>query len=238
MIDNPSPSVYGPLSINSYHAIIPSLPYSLLLSKYELPIIACHQFGVQRRSQGVAMKEYLDPAESHMKKAILSFQRDLTNIRTGKATPSMLEGITVDYYGTQTPITQVATISVPEPRLLVIQPWEKTMLQPVAKAIQASDLGLNPQDDGAVLKIPIPQLNEERRKALAKRASGFAEECRVSVRNGRREANDALKKAQKEGDVSEDDSRRAQEQVQKLHDKYIADVDSILKAKESEIMEV
>lgn len=173
-----------------------------------------------------------------MQKAIAAYQRELSSIRAGKATPAMLEGITVDYYGVDTPISQVATISVPEPRLLVIQPWEKTMLQPVAKAVQASDLGLNPQDDGSVLKVPIPQLNEERRKEMAKRAHTYAEDCRVSIRNGRREANESFKKAQKDGDLSEDDAHRGQEQVQKLHDKYIAEVDAILKSKEAEIMEV
>ena len=183
-------------------------------------------------------KEILGTAEDRMKKAVTAFQRDLAGIRAGKATPALLEGIHVDYYGTPTPIQQVATISTPEARLLVVQPWEKTMLQPVAKAILAADLGLNPQDDGQVLKIPIPKLNEDRRKEMVKLAHKMAEEARVSVRNGRREANDALKKSQKDGDISEDDSRRAQDQVQKLHDRYVAEIEEVLKKKEAEVMEV
>ena len=184
------------------------------------------------------MESVLNTCEEQMKKALGAFQRDLGTIRAGKASPALLEGISVDYYGTLTPVGQVATISTPEARLLVVQPWEKTMLQPVAKAIQAADLGLNPQDDGTVLKIPIPQLNEDRRKELVKMAHKMAEDARVSVRNARRDANDSLKKAQKAGDISEDESRTATDKVQKIHDKYIADIDGITKKKEAEMMEV
>ncbi len=176
--------------------------------------------------------------ETRMGKVIETFQRELGSIRAGKATPSLLDNIRVDYYGTPTPLKQVATVSAPEPRLLIVQPWEKNLLQPIAKAIQASDLGLNPQDDGNVLKIPIPPLNEERRKDLVKMAHKLAEEGRVAIRNVRRDGNEQYKKAQKNGEVSEDDARRATEQVQKLHDKYIAQIDDILKKKEAEVMEV
>jgi len=176
--------------------------------------------------------------EDRMAKAVAAFQRELSSIRAGKASAAMLEGITVDYYGTPTPINQVASITVPEARLLVVSPWEKPLLKDIARAILGADLGLNPQDDGQVLKIPIPQLNEDRRKDLVKQAHRMAEEARVAVRNVRRDGNDALKKAQKAGEVSEDDARRSQDQVQKLHDRFIADIESVLKKKETEVMEV
>jgi ribosome recycling factor len=176
--------------------------------------------------------------EDKMHKAVTALQRDLASIRTGKASGAMLDGLTIDYYGTQTPINQVASITVPEARLLVVSPWEKPLLKDIAKVIMGAGLGLNPQDDGQVLKIPIPQLNEDRRKDLVKQAHRMAEEARVAVRNVRRDANDAFKKAQKAGDVSEDDAHRSQDQVQKLHDRFIAEIESVLKKKETEVMEV
>ena len=182
--------------------------------------------------------DLLTECEEMMRKAVGAFQRDLSTIRAGKATAALLDGIQVDYYGTATPINQVATISTPEARLLVVQPWEKTMLKPVAQAIQAADLGLNPQDDGAVLKIPIPKLNEDRRKEMVKLAHKMAEEGRVSVRNARRDANEAIKKAQKAGDLPEDDAHRETEAVQKLHDRFVGDIEDVLKKKEAEVMEV
>ena len=184
------------------------------------------------------MDERLSSAEEKVRKAVEAEERGLATIRAGKATPVLLDNVRVDYYGTITPTKQVANFSVPEARLLVVQPWEKNMLQPVAKAIQASDLGLNPQDDGNVLKIPIPALNEERRKDLVKQAHKLAEEGRVGVRNARRDANESLKKAQKEGEIPEDDSRRAVDQVQKLHDKYIGQIEEVVTKKEAEMMEV
>jgi len=182
--------------------------------------------------------EVLAGCEENMQASVAAFMRDLATIRAGKASAALLDGISVDYYGTPTPLNQVATISTPEARLLVVQPWEKTMLAPVSKAIQAADLGLNPQDDGAVLKIPIPKLNEDRRKEMVKLAHKMAEDSRVSVRGARREANDSLKKAQKASEISEDDSRRDQDKVQKLHDRYVAEIEEILKKKETEVMEV
>ncbi len=176
--------------------------------------------------------------DKRMQKAIEALQRELSTIRAGKANPTLLDNLRVDYYGTPTPIKQVANVSAPEPRLLIVQPWEKNMLQPIAKVIQTSDLGLNPQDDGQVLKIPIPQLNEERRRDLVKLTHKMAEESRVSVRNIRRDANDSFKKAQKDGDMSEDEARRAMDQIQKLHDKYIAEIEDVIKKKEAEVMEV
>jgi ribosome recycling factor len=180
----------------------------------------------------------LAAAQDRMQKAVEALTRELSTIRAGKATVSLLDNIKVDYYGTPTPVKNVATVSTPEVRLLVVQPWEKSMLQPIAKAIQTSDLGLNPLDDGNVLKIPIPPLNEERRRDLVKLTHKHAEDSKVSVRNARRDGNDALKKAQKAGDVPEDDARRATEQIQKLHDKYVAEIDDIVKKKEAEVMEV
>jgi ribosome recycling factor len=184
------------------------------------------------------MDARLQSAEDRMQKAVEALQRELSTIRAGKATAALLDNVRVDYYGTPTPVKQVASISVPEARLLVVQPWEKNMLQPVAKAIQSSDLGLNPQDDGNVLKIPIPPLNEERRRELVKLAHKLGEEGRVAVRNARRDANDQLKKAQKDGEIPEDDSRRMVDQVQKLHDKYIGQIEDVIKKKEAEMMEV
>jgi len=184
------------------------------------------------------MSDDLSVYEEGMKKAVAAFARDLATIRAGKATTALLDGITVDYYGTPTPINQVASISVPEARLLVVQPWEKQILKDIARAIQAAGLGLNPQDDGSVLKIPIPQLNEDRRREMVKRAHKMAEEGRVSIRSVRREANDGFKKAQKAGDLSEDESRRLQDRIQKLHDRYVAEIEEILKKKETEVMEV
>jgi ribosome recycling factor len=184
------------------------------------------------------MDKRLAVCDERMTKAVDALKRELSTIRAGKATTTLLDNIRVDYYGTPTPIKQMANISAPEARLLVVQPWEKNMLQPVAKAIQASDLGLNPQDDGQMLKIPIPPLNEERRRDLVKLAHKLAEEGRVAVRSARRDAIDQLKKAQKDGEMPEDDSRRAVDQAQKLHDKYIAQVEEILQKKEAEVMEV
>ena len=184
------------------------------------------------------MDKRLTECEGKMGKAVEALRRELTAIRAGKATTNLLDNVKVDYYGTPTPIKQVASVSAPEVRLLVVQPWEKNMLQTVAKAIQASDLGLNPQDDGQVLKIPIPPLNEERRKELVKQAHKLAEDGRVAVRNARRDAIDQLKKAQKDGEMPEDDSRRAVDQVGKLHDKYIGEIEDVVKKKEAEVMEV
>jgi ribosome recycling factor len=176
--------------------------------------------------------------EDRMEKALEAMKRELTSIRTGKATSSLLDGIQVDYYGTMTPLSQVANISAPDPRLLVIQPWEKKLIPEIVKAIQKSDLGLNPQSDPNVVRLPIPPLTEERRRDLVKLAKKVGEEGKVAVRNIRRDANDAFKKAEKDREVSEDDSRKGQEQVQKITDEHIEKVEEMLKKKEQEIMEV
>ncbi|HCW51359.1 MAG TPA: ribosome recycling factor [Clostridiales bacterium] len=184
------------------------------------------------------MREVLDDTEERMKKTVEFFRKDLATLRAGRATPALVEKIMVDYYGTPTPIQQLASISVPEPRLLVVQPWDKTQVAAVEKAIAKSDLGIHPQSDGNVIRLVIPQLTEERRNELVKLIRKKAEEERVVLRNLRREANDLLKEAAKEGEISEDERDRALGEVQKLTDRYVAEVDKVLKAKEKELMEV
>lgn len=186
----------------------------------------------------MATKEVFQETEEKMKKAMESLKRELGNIRAGRATPAMLERVSVDYYGAPTPVNQVANVSAPEPRLLVIQPWEKNMLGAIEKAILKSDLGITPNNDGSVIRLNIPQLTQQRRAELVKMTKKSAEEAKVAVRNLRREANDALKKLEKEKAISEDDNKRAQEEMQKLTDKYIKEVDRIAANKETEIMEV
>ncbi len=176
--------------------------------------------------------------EEKMEKALEAMKRELASIRTGKATTSLLDGIKVDYYGTMTPLSQVANLSVPDARLLVIQPWEKKMIPEIVKAIQKSDLGLNPQSDPNVIRLPIPPLTEERRRDLVKVVKKVAEEGKIAVRNIRRDANDAFKKAEKDKKISEDESRKGQDQVQKITDEYIEKIEEMLKKKELEIMEV
>lgn len=184
------------------------------------------------------IKEVVNEAEDKMKKAIEVMRKDFASMRAGRATPAILEKVMVDYYGVPTPINQVANISVPEPRLLVIQPWDKSVISAVEKAIQKSDLGLNPNNDGSVIRLAIPQLTQERRNELVKSAKKKAEDARVAIRNIRRDANEHLKALQKEKQISEDDDKRAQEEVQKLTDKYIKEADKVLEHKEAEIMEV
>jgi ribosome recycling factor len=176
-------------------------------------------------------------AGQHMQKTLDTLKKDLARIRTGRATPALLDGITVDYYGSPMPINQVANISIPDARLIVIQPWEKSMISPIEKAIQASELGLNPQSDGNLLRLPIPALSEERRLELFKNCKKTGEESKVAMRNVRRDANDKLKKAEKDKEVTQDESKKGQEEIQKLTDKYIKMVDDTLIAKEKEIME-
>ncbi len=184
------------------------------------------------------MEEVYKEAEEKMKKAVAAFQRELSTLRAGRASPALLDNIEVDYYGVPTPLNQLAGISAPEPRLLVIQPWDKNAINEIEKAIMKSDLGLNPNNDGNVIRLNFPQLTEERRKELVKFIRKKAEECRVAVRNIRREANDTLKSMEKKSDISEDDSKRSQDEIQKLTDKYIEEVEKVLKNKEEEVLEV
>lgn len=176
-------------------------------------------------------------AEERMKKAIEALKRELSSLRAGRATPSLLDKIHVDYYGTPTPLNQVGTISTPDPRTLVIQPWDKSVLDAVEKAIQKSDLGLTPNNDGNIIRINIPPLTEERRTELVKMTRKYGEDAKVAVRNVRRDANDEIRKLEK-GELSEDESRRLQDEIQKLTDRYVKEVDQVLAAKEKEIMEV
>lgn len=173
-----------------------------------------------------------------MQNSIDAFRRDLAKLRAGKATPALLDGIRVEAYGSQTPLNQVGSVGAPEPRLLVVQPWDKSLIGAIERAIKASDLGLNPSNDGVVVRVPIPALTEERRKELVKVAHGYAEDCRISVRNARRDANNALKKAHKDGDLTEDQEKRGHDRVQELTDTRIKEVDGILAAKEQEILEI
>ncbi|MBE3555362.1 MAG: ribosome recycling factor [Thermicanus sp.] len=183
-------------------------------------------------------KQVVNEAKEKMEKALQTLKKELGTLRAGRANPSLLEKITVDYYGSPTPINQVASINVPEPRLLVLQPWDKSILHNIEKAIQKSDLGLSPTNDGSVIRIPIPPLTEERRLELTKLVKKYGEEAKVAIRNIRRDANDSFKKMEKEGLLSEDENRRYQEQVQELTDNYAKRVDETVKQKENEIMEI
>ena len=184
------------------------------------------------------INEILSEAKKDMEKALASVQHEMALIRTGRATTNLLDVVRVDYYGSQLPINQVATVGVPEPRLLTIQPWDKSAISAVEKAILASGLGLTPSNDGTIIRLPIPSLTEERRRDLVRVVHKLAEEGRIAVRNARREANEMLKEGEKDGEIPEDECKRAQKQVQELTDERIKQVDEILKQKEAEIMEV
>ena len=177
-------------------------------------------------------------AEEGMKKAVDSFKRDLQKIRTGRANTSMLDGIKVDYYGTPTPVNQVATVQVVDARLITVKPGEKNMIAVIDKAIRASDLGINPVADSELVRLPIPPLTQERRKELAKSVGKQTEEARVAVRSARRDAMDMIKDAEKDKQITEDERKKGEAKVQELTDKYIASVEDIAKAKEKEIMEL
>lgn len=179
----------------------------------------------------------IDDTEGSMKKAIQHLEAELVKIRAGRANPQMLEGIVVDYYGAPTPLNQVANVSVSDARTLMIQPWEKNMLQPIERSIIASNIGLNPQNDGAVIRLFLPPLTEERRKELVKKVNAEGEHSKVAIRNIRRDAIEHIKKLQKEG-MSEDAAKDAEKDIQQITDKYIALVEKHLEAKEKEIMTV
>jgi len=182
-------------------------------------------------------EKILAETKEKMKKAVNVFSDELATIRTGRASPSVLQGIKVDYYGNLTPLNQIASITAPEPDLLLVHPWDKNILNTVEKAILSSDLGLNPSNDGNVIRIPIPPLTEERRKEIVKMVKKLAEEARIAVRNIRRGANDDLKKRQKTGDISEDDEKRLEKRIQELTDENVQSIDNVLKEKEKEILE-
>ncbi len=176
-------------------------------------------------------------AETRMKKSIDHLHHELIRIRTGRATPALLDGVKVEYYGTQTPLNQVSTVTAPEPRLLVIQPWEKRMIGEIEKAILQADLGLNPTNDGNVVRIPIPELSEERREELLRIVKNFCEDSRIAIRNIRRDANEGVKKLEKDHEISEDESHKMLDKIQNLTDKYIEEVDKLFEWKEKEILE-
>ncbi|EFL50958.1 ribosome recycling factor [Solidesulfovibrio fructosivorans JJ]] len=184
------------------------------------------------------MQAVLKDAEDRMQKALASLDKEFARLRTGRATTSLLDGIRVDYYGTPTPLDQMASVSTPDSRTITIAPWDRKAFHDVEKAILKSDLGLTPVNDGKIIRISIPPLTEDRRKDLAKVAKKYAEEAKVAIRNIRRDANDALKKKKNDKAISEDDQHKGQEDVQKLTDAYIAKADDALAKKEKEIMEI
>ena len=184
------------------------------------------------------VNEVINDMKTEMKTAIEAMEKDLSRMRTGRANLAILDGIKVDYYGSATPLNQVASLSTPEPRLIMIKPWEKTMVPVIEKAIQAGDLGLNPNNDGEVVRIPIPPLTEERRKDLVKMVKSNGEDYKVQIRRCRRDANDMLKGLEKDKEISEDDLHRAMEQVQQHTDDFVKKVDERIEKKEKEILEI
>lgn len=183
------------------------------------------------------IKDVLNDATERMQKSLAAQQNKLGNIRTGRANPALLDGIKVDYYGAKTPLKQLANVAAPDPRLLVVQVFDKSSVDAVDKAIKAADIGLNPQVEGNLLRMPVPQLNDDRRKELVKFAHTIVEEGKVSVRNIRRDGNDMLKELEKDNDISEDDMHKGLDEIQKLTDKYIKQLDEMYKNKEKDIME-
>lgn len=182
--------------------------------------------------------EIMLTAEEQMQKALSNLSDNFASVRTGRANAMVLDRIKVDYYGVMTPINQMAAVKVPEAHLLVIEPWDKSTLSTIEQAIQSSDLGVTPSNDGSVLRLPFPQLTEERRRELVKQCKGYAEESRVNIRNARRDANTAIEKLKKDSEISEDDAKRAEADAQKLTDKYVEQVEDIFKKKEAEVMEI
>jgi ribosome recycling factor len=186
----------------------------------------------------MALDASIETARKKMHDSVEHTRKDLAAVRTGRASLALLDGITVEYYGTETPLSQVAGLSIPDPTLIVAQPWEATLIPKIEKAIRASNLGLNPANDGKVVRIPVPTLTEERRKQLVKKVHEVAEHGRTAVRSERREANEVLKKLLKDHKISEDDERRGLEQVQKLTDQHVKTIDEMSKHKEDELLKI
>ena len=184
------------------------------------------------------MSEIKDNAEARMQKAIAALHENFTTVRTGRANAMILDRIKVDYYGVMTPVNQMAAVKTPDAPMLVVEPWDKGMLRAIEHAIMESDLGVTPSNDGSCIRLPFPALTEERRRDLVKQCKTYAEEARVAVRAARRDANTAIEREKKEGEISEDDAKRAETEIQKLTDKYIAEVDVVFKKKEDEVMEI
>lgn len=183
-------------------------------------------------------RDVIKETRQRMDSAIEDFRRKLAGVRTGRAAVSLLDSVMVDYYGTMTPLNQMASVHAPEPQMLTVQPWDQTQIAPIEKAIRAADLGLNPSNDGKLVRIPIPPLTEERRRQLAKQVHDVAEDHRTAVRQARREGNDRLKKMLKDKLISEDAERHALDEIQKVTDNYISKIDELSKSKEHEIMSV
>ncbi|MEJ2197745.1 MAG: ribosome recycling factor [Desulfuromonadales bacterium] len=177
-------------------------------------------------------------ASAGMTKALESFKRDLSKVRTGRASLSLLDDIKVDYYGTPTPLNQVGSMAVPEPRLITIQPWEKNLIGEIEKAILKADLGLNPNSDGQIIRLVFPPLTEERRKEMVKQVKRMGEDAKVGIRNVRREANDTLKRLEKDKDITEDDLKRGEKEVQDVTDEFVSRVDRVIEEKEKDLMEL
>ncbi len=184
------------------------------------------------------MSDFSKPYEEKMTKSIKAFENELSTIRAGRANPRILDKIQVDYYGTMTPVNQIGNISVPEARVIVIQPWESSILKSLEKAIQASDLGINPTNDGKVIRLVFPELTEERRKTLSKDVKKKGDDCKVAIRNIRRDAIDHFKKIEKKGEIPEDQLKTLEDEMQKLTDKNIAEIDKIVEAKNKDIMSI
>lgn len=184
------------------------------------------------------VKDLIKDTENHMKMTIEATKKEFQTVRTGRASAGVLDRVLVEYYGNPSPLNQVASITIPDPRTILIQPWDKTILAAIEKAILKADLGLNPVNDGAVIRLPVPQLTEERRKELVKVVRKEAEEKRIAIRNLRRDANDKIKSMEKGGKITEDESKKGLDDTQKLTDKYIAEIDRLLSQKEKEILEV
>lgn len=184
------------------------------------------------------MKDVITKTRQGMEKSIESLKKDFTRVRTGRASVSLLDDVRIDYYGTPTPLSQVGTLAVPEPRLITITPWEKKLIPDIEKAILKSDLGLNPSSDGVLVRIVIPPLTEDRRKEMCKVLKRLGEESKIALRNIRRDGNDGLKKLEKDKEISEDDLKRGEKEIQELTDQYVKKVDETVAAKEKEVMEV
>jgi len=184
------------------------------------------------------VKEIEGNAKQRMEKALSDLQHAMATIRTGRASVNLLDNVRVDYYGTPTPVNQLANLHVPEPGMITVQPWDVSQIAPIEKAIRAADLGVNPSNDGKLIRIPIPPLNEERRRELAKKLHGVAEDHRVAIRNIRRDANEHIKKLAKDKKIAEDEDRRGHDETQKLTDSYMQKLDQLAKAKEREILEI
>lgn len=188
--------------------------------------------------RAVMIKEVFQEAKDKMDKSVKNLEKEMSRVRTGRASANLLDGVKVDYYGTLTPLSQMASIAIPESRLITVQPWDMSAIKEVEKGILKANIGLTPSSDGKIVRISIPPLTEERRKEIAKNAHQTCEDCKIAVRNIRRDANDTLKSLQKDGDISEDENFKGQKQIQEMTDQYISKIDKIYTGKEKEILEV